>query len=187
VAVSRRRRSRGPSWRGASGLRQSFGSSTTAWLAAGERCLSLKRLEGDGYAAHFAVPAGTAPGEYHLRVWNGWGGAAGERRSTSGGREEPRPLGYHRIQVRSSGAADDGVRNDTPAFREALAKAEFAGGGVVLIPGGRYKITAKLVVPPHTIVRGAEREAVWLFVPKEEDVEFTPRGVKLGVRLSSTQ
>lgn len=46
-------------------------------------------------------------------------------------------------------------------------KAQAAGGGVVFAPRGTYRITAKLVIPPRTVLRGERREWVWLYVPKD--------------------
>lgn len=46
--------------------------------------------------------------------------------------------------VRNYGAAGDGVTNDTAAFQAAMAAASSAGGGIVYIPAGTYKVTSQL-------------------------------------------
>jgi hypothetical protein len=146
---------------------KNLGTATASWLTSGSHRLPLKRIDGDPYAARFSVPATTAPGEYELRVSNGWGGAAGQSEPLRVVVKPCVPWPNQKFNVKFFGAAGDGVRDDTPAFLAALANAESEGGGIVFIPGGRYKITGKLMVPPHTVVRGEKREAVWLFVPRE--------------------
>lgn len=143
---------------------KNFGSATTAWLKAGPAHIALAVRKAEPYTARFVVPAATAAGDYELWVWNGWG------RDSYGG-----PLKVHvqkrapqpstKFNVKDFGAAGDGWQDDTDAIRSALARAVTAGGGVVFIPAGRYKITGKLVVPPHTILRGASRDTVRLVVP----------------------
>lgn len=45
------------------------------------------------------------------------------------------------LNVRDFGAVGDGVADDTAAIQAALDAAEAAGGGIVWVPGGTYKLT----------------------------------------------
>jgi hypothetical protein len=143
---------------------KNLGKTPLALLGGGYHPMAMRLIGSDGYAAKFQVPADAVPGgDYRLVVSNGWGGsvAVAALPVTIKPREE---WPAQRFTVKATG---DGVDDDTAAFQDTLAQAGAAGGGVVFIPAGRYKITGQLTIPPRTIVRGEKREAVWLFVPKE--------------------
>lgn len=58
--------------------------------------------------------------------------------------------------VRWHGAVGDGTADDTVAIQNAInSVAAFQAGGTVLLPSGRYKFTAELVVPTHVDLWGA--------------------------------
>ncbi len=59
------------------------------------------------------------------------------------------------------------MRTFIEALRAALGAAKEQGGGVVFVPQGLYRISGRLDIPRHTVLRGVRREQVWLFVPKE--------------------
>lgn len=56
--------------------------------------------------------------------------------------------------VRDFGAKGDGSADDTAAFQEAMNAASKAGGGVVIVPAGRYAIKGHLSVPPAVTLQG---------------------------------
>lgn len=58
------------------------------------------------------------------------------------------------VNVRQTGAIGDGRADDTAAIQEALTVVETVGGGTVGIPSGDYRITAPLILPPRTAMRG---------------------------------
>jgi hypothetical protein len=59
------------------------------------------------------------------------------------------------FNVKDYGAVGDGVANDTTAINNALAAVP-AGGGVVYLPAGRYKITTSLSITKQlTVLQGA--------------------------------
>jgi hypothetical protein len=151
-----------------------FGAATQAWLGAGGKALALVAtppsaagLQRDKYAATLRLPETLAPGDYDLWVHNGLGGNLG-----FGGplkvkvvKADPWPTTLY--NVRDSGAAGDETTDDTAAFQAALDKAGAAGGGIVFVPRGTYKITGKLIIPARTTLRGEKREWVWLYAPKD--------------------
>lgn len=60
------------------------------------------------------------------------------------------------FSVQSFGAVGDGVTDDTSAIQNALDAAGGAGGGVVLMPRGSYRITSTLTITtPGTALVGA--------------------------------
>ena len=86
------------------------------------------------------------------------------------------PLGY-----------TEGWHDDTAGIQKALNAAKANGGGVVYFPVGNYYVTATLVIPEHTVLRGESRERCWIWFPdgidhgKYGDQE-TPKKVQVGMR-----
>lgn len=144
-----------------------FGEKTRAWLAGKAANVELPVLKAEKYTASFRVPATLPPGDYALWLHNGYGGDAGFGGPLAVRVAHREPWPTTQFNVRDCGAKGDAANDDTPAFAEALAKAGAQGGGVVFVPRGTYKITAKLVIPAKTTLRGEKRELVWLYAPKE--------------------
>lgn len=69
------------------------------------------------------------------------------------------------INVKNFGAVGDGSNDDTAGIQLALDAANTAGGGIVFIPAGTYKITNTLLVYSDTHVYGAGRGATILTSP----------------------
>jgi len=69
--------------------------------------------------------------------------------------EAPRETPIRLLDARQYGAKGNGVDDDTAALQRALDEAERAGGGTVLLPAGRYPISATLTVPPGVSLIGA--------------------------------
>ena len=63
--------------------------------------------------------------------------------------------GHGMYNVRSFGATGDGATDDSDAFHAALAACSDDGGGVVIVPAGRYRITERLTVTDGVTVAGA--------------------------------
>jgi parallel beta-helix repeat protein len=57
--------------------------------------------------------------------------------------------GGRAVNVKSYGAVGDGIRNDTAAFQAALKSLVDAGGGVCLVPKGKYIISASGITAPY--------------------------------------
>ena len=62
--------------------------------------------------------------------------------------------GTESINVRDLEAKGDGKNNDGPAIQKALDQAGQAGGGVVFLPAGKYRVEDHLVVPSGVTLQG---------------------------------
>jgi len=145
---------------------KNLGVNPTAWLANRGAHVPLTVDKGDGYAVRLTIPSGTPAGQFQLWLSNGWGGELGRGQPMTV-QVGPKVIWPStRFDVRAFGATGDAVHDDTDAIRAALARARANDGGVVWFPGGEYKVSGKLLIPRHTLVRGEKREDVWLFVPK---------------------
>ncbi|MFJ4517448.1 glycosyl hydrolase family 28-related protein [Streptomyces sp. NPDC088816] len=58
------------------------------------------------------------------------------------------------LNVKNYGAAGNGVANDTAAIQAAINEANAAGGGVVYIPRGTYKLTDALTLKSNVWLQG---------------------------------
>ena len=65
--------------------------------------------------------------------------------------------GAVRWNVREAGAQPDGREDCTPVFQKALDEAGAAGGGVVDVPAGRYRINGGLSIPANVTLQGVYR------------------------------
>lgn len=54
----------------------------------------------------------------------------------------------------NGGARGDGISDDTDSIQKVLDMAEANGGGIVLLPPGRYRITKPLRLPKKVCIRG---------------------------------
>ena len=69
------------------------------------------------------------------------------------------------FNVRDYGADGLASHDNTVAIQAALDAAKAAGGGIVLLPRGRYSISGTLNIPRMTTLRGASEDTVCLFWP----------------------
>jgi hypothetical protein len=60
-------------------------------------------------------------------------------------------------KVTDSGAVGDGKTDCTAAFQQALDQAAKAGGGVVNVAAGRYRINGNLIIPGGVTLQGTFR------------------------------
>jgi hypothetical protein len=119
----------------------------------------------DAYQLRLQAPAGLVPGHrYAVEVTNGAGGATGvttSRQQLTAITARPDPYGLGVPWLSNFGFLDnvynvktdprlgtklatgDGVTNDIAAVRNAIAVAAKAGGGVVYLPAGTYKLTSE--------------------------------------------
>lgn len=64
---------------------------------------------------------------------------------------------YNEIfNIKEYGAVGDGIADDTAEIQAAIDAANTAGGGIVYLPAGNYKVSAPLVLPRHVHLIGAE-------------------------------
>ncbi|MGC9454001.1 MAG: glycosyl hydrolase family 28-related protein [Phycisphaerae bacterium] len=108
-----------------------------------------------------------APTQRHSHLpdfsWAGYG---------YGEREIPEPDVV--ANVREHGAVGDGQADDTEAFRSAIAAAKDAGGGAVLVPHGRYRLTGVIHLDASDIVlrgEGVGRSTLFFERPLEDAVQ----------------
>ena len=153
------------------------GEPSTGRLRAGDgKRIDLKSEKSDGYALRFALPVDLATGDYKLLVHNGLAGDSAWAEAGTVLIRQPEPWKSDVFNVKDFGP-DPGK-----ALLEALKKAEANGGGVVFLPGGRYPLKDRIVIPPHTILRGESAELVSLFWPDyDTPPEFLITGVDFGV------
>jgi hypothetical protein len=59
--------------------------------------------------------------------------------------------------VTAFGAVGDGITDDTPAFQKAIDAATVAGGGIVQVPRGKFRIHGGLKVGPNVTIEGLFR------------------------------
>ncbi len=71
--------------------------------------------------------------------------------------------------VRDGQAAGDGTTDDTQAFQKVMDRAAAAGGGVVHVPAGHYRIAGNLRIPGAVTLQGTFR------VPPADQREDRPR------------
>ena len=82
------------------------------------------------------------------------------------------------FNVREYGATADDETDDTPAILKALEACGKAGGGVVYLPAGTYRVARQkaespiLPVPSNTTVRGEGLASVLKFDPKVNQTNF---------------
>ncbi len=130
----------------------------------GPRTVVLK-VEADTWSARAELPKDLPVGDYEVSLHNGAGGDLGWSA----------PLKLH-VEVRPEwpaaiynvhdfGADGSGLHDDTAAIQAALDKAGAAGGGVVVLPRGRYQATGPLTIPRFTVLRGESEDAACLFWP----------------------
>ena len=117
------------------------------------------------YALSGAIPPGAPPGPYTVYVHNGLGGAGGwvAAGTVSVGRAKL-PWDGPTYKVTDYGAVANDGKNQTDAFRKAIAAAA-ATGGTVLIPRGRYQIEDTLKIPPRVRLQGESETLSQLYWP----------------------
>lgn len=156
-------------------------ASPGGWLRVFGKCLSLTgkavvALKGAGktvtlvptqqnqWSLNVTLPATLAAGEYETWVHNGCGGAAGWKTAgTVTIRPHPPLWKPDLFEVRDYGAVGNDAFEDTTQIQAALDAAGRNGGGIVVIPRGRFQINATLLVPRLVLIRGAGPELTQLY------------------------
>jgi hypothetical protein len=155
---------------------KNLGSKVNGSVAPAARLVGAKTvtltLSADGYTGKVTLPSDLPPGQYMLRIHSGRGGPSGWSKPVAVHVAMPHPWPQTVFNVKDSGAAGDGVKDDTAAVRAALAKARQNGGGQVVFPSGRYRLSGGLKVPRFTVLRGDDRQRTclaWNDLPKPPD------------------
>jgi hypothetical protein len=187
-------------------------ASPGGWLAAFGNCLSLggerrpqmllahgrqpvallkaRAADGTGYGQYFDVPANCPAGTYEVWLHNGYGGGAAwvkfagfDRAPITTVTVAPAPDWPTDIFVIPGPQAG----GDDARFAAAIAAAKAAGGGIIGLPAGEFKLTGALALPPRTLLMGAGKDRtklVWTADPKDAGGRPLPlvRGADLARR-----
>ncbi|MBU0607736.1 MAG: right-handed parallel beta-helix repeat-containing protein [Armatimonadetes bacterium] len=132
----------------------------------GPKSMALKiGKQADTWAATVGLPDKLPDGDYEVFYHSGRGGVVGWSMGMSLTIARPKPWPATVYNARDFGADGLGTRDDTGSIQDALNKAGAAGGGVVLLPRGRYQITAGLTMPRFVTLRGVATDQTALFWP----------------------
>ena len=134
------------------------------------RVTLLEPEKAEPFSLAVTVPEELTPGRYELFVHNGYGGEQAWSEALDIAvlpreKEKEQPL----LNAADFGAGGDDQEEDTEAIKAALKEAGERGGGVVLVPRGRFVVGEKLVIPPHVTLRGAGRELTALCMADTDD------------------
>lgn len=153
-------------------------------------CAVLKQ---SAYDVHFALPGDLPEGKFTVFAHNGLGGSNGWSEPAELQVKCGKPWPDQVFNVTDHGATglpisfQEGWHDDTEGIQKALDVAKANGGGVVFFPAGNYYVTATLVIPPCTVLRGESRERSWIWFPDGIDHgqygdQETPKEVQVGMR-----
>jgi hypothetical protein len=127
------------------------------------RAVTLSAKPGAGWELRVVLPADVVPGEYHVLVHNGRGGALGWQEAGTLLIAPHRPSWPQaRFTVTDFGAIANDNQDDTAAIQAAIDKASADGGGTVFFPRGKYALCDTLKVPTRVLLQGAGEELVEL-------------------------
>lgn len=156
----------------------SFADKATVVLKGPGKSVTVKPAWQDRWAIHLELPANLATAEYEVWVHNGFGGRAGWR-SVGTVRIAPHEPFWksERFAVGDYGATPDDNRDDTYAFRKALAAVEANGGGILELDRGRYDLQGALVLPEHSLLQGAGQAKTLL---EWQDMQVPPESLITG-------
>jgi len=137
-----------------------------AILLQGPRSVRLQATgDSDPWAMQCPLPTALPPGDYTVRAHCGYGGPSGWSEPAALTVAAPPAWPTKAFNIRDFGADGSGTRDDTAAVQAALDTAGAGGGGVVLLPRGRYQITTTLTIPRGVELRGERQEWTALFWP----------------------
>jgi hypothetical protein len=123
-------------------------------------------VKASSYDLHFRLPESMPLDDYQVFLHNGHGGALGWSTPLSLRVEAAAPWPATLFNAKDYGAKGDDSTDATAAVQSALNAAEANGGGVVLLPPGKYRFLGSLKMPRRTVLRGADRARVWLYLPQ---------------------
>lgn len=155
--------------------------------------LRCEVLSTSAYDAHFQLPHNLPEGPYRVFAHNGLGGRYGWSEPLDLEVKVEKAWPNRIFKVTDYGATGmpigfkEGWHDDTEGIQKALDAARVQGGGIVYFPPGNYYVTATLVVPPYTVLRGESRERCWIWFPDGIDHGRygdwnTPKRVEVGIR-----
>ena len=121
--------------------------------------LILTPIQQDQWSLNVSLPANMVAGEYNTWVHNGCGGPAGWKQVGMVKIKAHPPLWKSDVfDIRDYGAVANDVFDDGPSIQAALDAAGKNGGGIVLVPRGRYQINITLMIPRFILLRGEGKD-----------------------------
>jgi hypothetical protein len=151
-------------------------ASPGGWLRVFGRCLSMNEnatlalqhagqtliltpIQQDQWSLNVSLPDNLAEGEYNTWVHNGCGGPAAWKQVGIVKIKAHPPLWKSDVfDICEYGAVANDEFEDGPAVQAALDAAGKNGGGIVLIPRGRFQINTTLVIPRFVLLRGEGKD-----------------------------
>ncbi len=115
---------------------------------------NLKPASCDLWDSRVDLPKTLSPGTYSLKVWNGNGDSSGWAAAGSLTVHAPTAIPAATFNARDLGARGNDAADDTAAIQQALEKARQAGGGVVYLPRGFYRVSGPLTIPDNVALKG---------------------------------
>ncbi|MDP2990728.1 MAG: glycosyl hydrolase family 28-related protein [Kiritimatiellota bacterium] len=125
------------------------------------------RHDADGVSEHFClqfrVPADLAPGDYQVFMHNNSGDIYGftETLPLKVVKEPDFPQVF--FSAVEAGVKGDSFTDDLPALQALVDKVGQAGGGIIYLPPGSYRLNETLQLRANVILRGAGRENTTIF------------------------
>jgi len=143
------------------------GPAGTVTLCRWSVSFALEKGFSKAYERTFEVPAGLAPGTYQLYVNNGGDFGWSRPRAVEVAAPPAPPAA-----VIPAEAAGDGETPSAAAIQKAIDQAA-AGGGVVLLKAGLFRLEAALRLKPGVTLRGAGAGATTLLPPRTGSIKPT--------------
>lgn len=147
-------------------------------------CSAIKQST---YDVHFVLPKNIETGKYKVYIHNGLGGRYGWSEPVELTVNDEKPWPTEIFNVKDFGGtglpseSQLGVwHDDTEGIQKALDAAKVNGGGIVYLPAGNYYVTATLVIPEFTVLRGESRERSWIWYPDGLDHGYSGKIVRDG-------
>jgi hypothetical protein len=137
-----------------------------ALCSRGRKFVMAEVVKASSYDVHFRLPDDLPLGDYQVFLHNGHGGTLGWSVPLSLTVDAAAPWPTTVFNAKDYGAKGDDTTDETAALQSALDAAEANGGGVVLLPPGKYRFLGSLKMPRRTVLRGADRARVWLYLPQ---------------------
>jgi hypothetical protein len=130
------------------------GKATVALQGVGQT-LIFNPVQQDQWSLNVSLPGNMVAGEYNTWVHNGCGGQAGWKQVGIVKIRVHPPLWKSDVfDIREYGAVGNDEFEDGPAIQAALDAAGQNGGGIVLIPRGRFQVNTTLMIPRFVLMRG---------------------------------
>ena len=134
------------------------GKATLALQHAGQTMI-LTPTQQDQWSLNLSLPENMAEGEYITWVHNGCGGPEGWKQVGIITIKAHPPLWKSDIfNICDYGAVANDVFDDGLAVQAALDEAGKNGGGIVLVPRGRFQINTTLIIPRFVLLRGEGKD-----------------------------